>query len=256
MRGRRSACCCRSASRWAGRSWSRWAGPMADWCRRRQNCSPPSWNWRKSGELTRHIAATLTPRLRRLRPRRGRGHAARRRLRLLGPGAATARSHRAGAARDPVDRLGAAVHPVARHFRDLEDRADRGRGVFPGLSRRDGRDPVGRPQDRRGRPHLPALRPGDDPAHSVAGGVAGLCGFAARRAWAGLDVRGRRRIHGRVRRPRLSPDRRPATGKTRADPGGDRDLRHSRQDHRLADRDRHRAIAALAGAFGRQGGAA
>ena len=47
--------------------------------------------------------------------------------------------------------------------------------------------------------------------------------------------------------PRLSPDRRPATGKTRADPGRDRDLRHSRQDHRLADRNRHRAAAALAG---------
>ncbi len=143
----------------------------------------------RSGELTRHIVATLIARLRRFRPWRGRGHAARRRLRLLGPGAAAARSHRAGAARDPVDRLGAAVHPVARHFRNLENRADRGRRVLPGLSRRDGRDPVGRPQDRRGRPHLPALRPGDDPAHSAAGGAAGLCGFAARRAraWAGCS---------------------------------------------------------------------
>ena len=195
----------------------------------------------------RHIVATLTRVVRRLRPWRGRGHAARRRLRLLGAGAAAARSHRAGVARDPVDRLGAAVHPVARHFRNLENRADRGRGVFPGLSRRDGRDPVGRPQDRRGRPHLPALRPGDDPAHPAARGAAGLCRLAARRARAGLDVRGRRRIHGRLRRARLSPDRRPATRQARADPGGDRDLCDPRQDHRLADRDRHRAAAALAG---------
>ncbi len=187
------------------------------------------------------------PRARGLRPWRDRRHGARRRLGLLGPGAPAARSHRAGAARDPVDRLGAAVHPVARHFRNLESRADRGRGVFPGLSRRDGRDPVGRSQDRRGRPHLPPVRTGDDPAHPAAGGVAGLCGVAAGRSWAGLDVRGRRRIHGRLRRPRLSPDRRPATRQARANPGGDRDLRHPRQDHRLADRDRFGAAAALAG---------
>ena len=51
-----------------------------------------------------------------------------------------ARSDPAGAARDPVDRLGAAVHPLVRHFRGLEDHADRGRRVLPGLSRRHGRD--------------------------------------------------------------------------------------------------------------------
>ena len=37
-----------------------------------------------------------------------------------GAGATAARSDAPGAARDPLDRLGAAVHPLARHFRDLE----------------------------------------------------------------------------------------------------------------------------------------
>ena len=95
-----------------------------------------------SGELSRHIAATVT----RVAAGFGLGVAAGTMLgavvRLFGAGAAAARSDPAGAARDPVDRLGAAVHPVARHLRDVEDRADRGRRVLPGLSRRDGRDPV------------------------------------------------------------------------------------------------------------------
>ena len=34
--------------------------PTAGWCRRRPRSSPPSWSSRKSGELSRHIAATLT----------------------------------------------------------------------------------------------------------------------------------------------------------------------------------------------------
>ncbi len=155
-RGRRSGCCCRSASRWPGKSSSGSACPTDGWCRRRPNFRHHC----RTGAQRRTCASyrgDADPRRRRLRPRRGRGHAARRDLGLLGPGAAAARSHRAGAARDPVDRLGAAVHPVARHFRNLESRADRGRGVFPGLSRRDGRDPVGRSQDRRSRPHLPPL---------------------------------------------------------------------------------------------------
>ena len=91
----------------------------------------------------------------------------------------------------------------------------------------------------------------DDPPHPAAGGAAGLCGFAARRPRSGLDVRRRRGIHGRLRRARLSPDRRPAARQARADPRRHRHLRHPRQDHRLADRDRDRAAAALAGRFRR-----
>src|SRR6185295_10149299 len=186
-------------------------------------------------------------RCRRFRPGRRRRHPPRRNLRLLGPGAAVARSDRAGAARDSLDRLGAAVHPVARHFRDVQDCADRGRRVLPGLSRRDGRDPCRRPQDRRGRPHFPPLRSGDDPPHPAACGAAGLCRRVARGAWPRLDVRRRRRIHGRLRRARLSPDRRPAARQASADRSGDRDLCDPWQDHRLADRNRRRALAALAG---------
>src|ERR1700726_535382 len=49
-------------------------------------------------------------------------------------------------------------------------------------------------------------------------------------------------------RPKASaPDRRPAARQAGADPGGDRDLRDFGQEHRLADRDCHRAIVALAG---------
>ncbi len=98
--------------------------------------------------------------------RRGRRHRARRGFRLLGPGTPAARPKRTGAACDPVDRLGPTVHPVARHLRDIEGGADRGRGCFfHGLSRRDGCDPVGRPQDRRSRPHFSPERSGDDPPY-------------------------------------------------------------------------------------------
>ena len=42
----------------------------------------------------------------------------------------------AGAAGDPLDRLGAAVHPLVRHLRGLQGGADRDRRVLPDLSRR------------------------------------------------------------------------------------------------------------------------
>ena len=158
-----------------------------------------------------------------------------------------ARSDAAGAARDPLDRLGAAVHSVVRHLRGLEDHADRGRRVLPGLSRRHGRDHVGRPQARRGRPRLPAFGRRDGAAHSVACGAAGLCAVVALRARAWLDVRGRRRTDGRLRRARLSADRRPAARQAGADRRRHRRIRHHRQDHRLDHRRRRRAVPALGG---------
>ena len=182
--GRRWGCCCRSGLAlawelivWLGYSNGRLVPPPT-------KIFATIVDLARSGELTRHIVATLSRVFAGFGLGRGRRHLARRDRRLLEPGAPAARSHRAGAARDPVDRLGAAVHPVARHFRNLESGADRGRGVFPGLSRRDGRDHVGRSQDRRGRPHLSSEWPGDDPPYPAARGVAGLCGFAARRSWA------------------------------------------------------------------------
>ncbi len=229
--------------------------PTAGWCRRRQKSSPPSWSCRAAANF-RATSPQRSPRRRRLRPWRRCRHLARRHLRLLGSRAAPARSDRAGAARHSLDCLGAAVHPLARHLRDIQGRADRGRRVLPGLSRRDGRDPLGRSQNRRGRPHLPSFRSGDDPPHPASRRAAGLCGGAARRTWPRLDVRGRRRIHGRVRRPRLSPDRRPAARQAGADRRRHRDLRHPRQDHGLADRDCERAAAALAGRVWPPGGAA
>ena len=70
----------------------------------------------KSGELSRHITATVT----RVAAGFGLGVAAGTvlgaHLRLLGPGAATARSDRAGAARDPLDRLGAACSSCGSAF--------------------------------------------------------------------------------------------------------------------------------------------
>jgi sulfonate transport system permease protein len=45
---------------------------------------------------------------------------------------------------------------------------------------------------RRSRPHLPPLRAGDDPAHPVARGLAGLRRRAAGWPRTGMDVRGRR----------------------------------------------------------------
>src|SRR4029078_10137918 len=54
---------------------------------------------------------------------------------------------------------------------------------------------------------------------------------------------------GALLRPRLSPDRRPATRQAGADRRRHRRLRHHRQADRLADCDRHRAIPALGGSF-------
>ena len=62
-----------------------------------------------------------------------------------------------------------------------------------------------------------------------------------------LDVRGGGRTDRRLRGARLSPARWPAARQARADSRGHRHLRHSRQDHRLADRNRLRAAVALAG---------
>ena len=138
-------------------------------------------------------------------------HLARRARRLFDLGAPADRSEPAGPARGAVDRLDSIVHSVARNLRDVQGRADRRRRVLPGLSRRHGRGDVGRPQDRRGRPHLPSVRLADGAAYSFAGGAAGLRDRAALGAWARLDVRRRRRVHGRLRRSRLSADRRPAT---------------------------------------------
>ena len=236
--GRRSACCCRSGSRWSGRLRSGRACPTAGWCRRRRSSSTTFVELAATGELQRHMLATL------LRVAAGFGigvvgrHAARRDRRLFGAAAPPARSDPAGAARDPVDRLGAAVHPLVRHLRGLEDHADRGRRVLPGLSRRDGRDHVGRSQDRRGRPRVPPVRPRHGPAHPAAGGAAGLCALAALRPRPRLDVRGRRRIPGRLGRPRLSADRRPAARQAGADRRRHRRLRDHRQDHRLDHRRR------------------
>ena len=74
----------------------------------------------RSGELARHIMATLT----RVAAGFGLGVVAGTVLGAVsgywGAGAPVARSDGAGVARDTVDRLGAAVHPVARHFRNLE----------------------------------------------------------------------------------------------------------------------------------------
>ena len=76
----------------------------------------------------------------------------------------------------------------------------------------------------------------DGAADSAAGGAAGLCDFAALRPWARLDVRRRRRTHGRVRRARLSADRRPAARQAGRNRRRHRRFRHRRQGDRLADR--------------------
>jgi sulfonate transport system permease protein len=70
----------------------------------------------KSGELTRHVMATLM----RVGLGFGLGVITGTVLGAIsgywGAGAPAARSHRAGAARDTLAGLGAAVHPVARHL--------------------------------------------------------------------------------------------------------------------------------------------
>ena len=158
------------------------------------------------------------------------GTIARRDRRLFGADASPGRSDAAGPARDPVDRLGAAVHPLVRDLRGFQDHPDRGRRVLSGLSRRDGRGPFRRPQDRRGRPRLSPLRSRHGAAHPAAGGHAGICDLAARRARARLDVRGRGRIPRRLDRPRFSPDRRPAARQARSNRRRHRRLCHPGQD--------------------------
>ena len=158
-RGRRSACCCRSGSR------SAWEVAVRAGLSNGRLVPPPSVIYHdvcRTGAHRRACSATSLATLLRVAAGFGLGvarrHVARRHHRLFGADAPPARSDLAGAARDPFDRLGAAVHPLARHFRGLEGHADRGRRVLPGLSRRDGRDPLGRSQDRRGRPRLPPVR--------------------------------------------------------------------------------------------------
>ena len=129
-------------------------------------------------------AGDARSRVRRLLLRRCGGHRPRRHHRLLGADPSSGRSDLAGAALDPFDRLGAAVHSVVRHLRGVEDHPDRGRRVLSGLSRRHGRGDVGRPQDRRGRPRVPPVGLCDGAAHPAACRAAGLRAVAARRAWA------------------------------------------------------------------------
>ena len=201
----------------------------------------------RTGELQTHALATLCARRRRfLLRRRGRNHHGRDHG-LFRAQPSPGRSDPAGAALDSLDRLGAAVHPVVRHLRSLQDHPDRGRRVLPGLSRRHGRGDVGRPQDRRSRPRLPAVGLRHGAAHPAARGNAGLCAVVARRARARLDVRGGGGIPGRLDRAGLPPDRRPAARQAGADRRRHRRLRHPRQDHRLAHRAHRRAVPALGG---------
>ena len=127
----------------------------------------------QTGELWTHAWATLW----RVAVGFGLGaverHRARGAVRHERGGAPPPRSDPPGAAGDPVDRLGAAVHPVARDLRGLEGGADRGRRVLPGLSRRRRRHPLRRPQARRGRPRVPPLAPRPRAADPAAGGAAG-----------------------------------------------------------------------------------
>ena len=203
---------------------------------------PPSVIFATFAELAAHrraAAPRAAPRCRASPPGFAFGVAAgtvvRRHRRLFGADPPPARSDPAGAARDPVDRLGAAVHPVVRHLRSLQDHADRGRRVLSGLSRRHGRDPVGRPQDRRGRPRVPAVRPRHGAPHPVAGGAAGLCD---RRCAPGSGSAGCSWSPPNSSAPPTGlgypADRRPAARQAGADRRRHRRLRDPRQDHRLA----------------------
>ena len=166
-RGRSSACCCRS------RLAVLWEFAVRAGLASGRLVPPPSvifatfGELAQTGELQRHALATC------LRVAAGfgigvvAGTLGRRHHRLFRADPAAARSDLAGAARDPLDRLGAAVRALVRHFRGLEDHADRGRRVLSGLSRRHGRDHVGRPQARRGRPRVPPVRRRHGPAHSA-----------------------------------------------------------------------------------------
>ena len=216
-----------------GKSRCARASPTAGWCRRPRASSRPWSSLRRPANCSATSLATVARVAAGFAFGVAAGTLARRDHRLFGADAPPARSDPAGAALDPVDRLGAAVHPVVRHLRSLEDHADRGRRVLPGLSRRDGRDAVGRPQDRRGRPRVPPVRRRDGAAHPAARGAAGLRDRAALRARARLDVRGRGRTARRLRRARLSAGRRPAARQAGADRRRHRRLRRDRQDHRL-----------------------
>ena len=143
-------------------------------------CARPSPT-RRTGELQRHASATLS----RVTAGFAFGVVAGTLLgaitgysalmnRLVDPTLQVLRCH-------SLDRLGAAVHSLVRHLRSLEDHPDLGRRVLPGLSRRHGRGDVGRPQDRRGRPRLPAVRHRHGAAHPAARRDARLCDLVARR---------------------------------------------------------------------------
>ena len=81
----------------------------------------------------------------------------------------------------------------------------------------------------------------------LAGRAAAGADVVAGRARARLHVRGRGRVHGRVRGPRLSPGRRAADRQARPDRGGHHHLRADRQSRRQPPGRRHDAARALAG---------
>jgi hypothetical protein len=88
-----------------------------------------------TGELARHCVRDAAAGRCGLRARRARRHARRRRDRGFATRPRSAGPDPAGAARHSVHCLGAAVRTVAGNFRDLEDRADRGRRVLSRLPR-------------------------------------------------------------------------------------------------------------------------
>ena len=110
----RGHACCRRLRRWP-RPWP--------------SCGAPATSRRTSPRRCWRVAAGFGLGLRA-------GDAAGRAHRLLRPRPPAARPDPAGPARHPLDRLGAAVHPVVRDLRDVEGGADRDRRVLPGLSRR------------------------------------------------------------------------------------------------------------------------
>src|SRR5262245_25299052 len=191
----------------------------------------------------RHRDPVARPR--RLCQRRRAGHPRRRHHRLFRTQPPFARSQSAGPARHPLDRLGAAVHFVVRHFRAFQDHPDCRRRLLSRLPRRHGRRAFRRSQDRRGRARLPTVGVGHGVAHSLTCDCTRLCHCAQGRARARLDVRGGGRVHGGLRRPRLFADRRSAAGQARANRRRHRGLCSPRQIDGL-DRRQHRgALPAL-----------
>ena len=182
-----------------------------------------------SGELQTHVAATMT----RVAIGFGIGAAAGTLLGMLtgasDTGASTAGPVHPGAARHPLDRLGADLHPLARHLRDLEAGADRARRVLPGLSRHALGDPERGPQADGGRPRVRLLASRHHAAHHLARRAADLDRVAAQRPRSRLHVRRRRRTDGRIGRSRLPAARRPADGPRQFHPGGDDRVRAARQ---------------------------